>query len=208
MTVIVDYGVGNVASLYNMFQHIGGDAVISRDPDVILNARSLVFPGVGAFDHAMLRIRSSGILPALEKAVLERRTPVLGVCLGMQMLADASEEGSEPGLGWIKGRSRRLKPDATLDLKVPNNGWRNIRVLRNSPVLGDVGTEQRFYFNHSYFLSCDTPSDTAAVFDFGEDICCAVARGNIWGVQFHPEKSHSFGMDVLGRFLTLESVLQ
>jgi imidazole glycerol-phosphate synthase subunit HisH len=179
--------------------------VISSNPAVILAARSLVFPGVGAFDNAMQRVRSSGVLPALTEAVLIRKTPVLGVCLGMQMLGDSSEEGSETGLGWIKGRSRKLRVDRKKDLRVPNNGWRDINVLRNSCVLGRIGSQQRFYFNHSYFFSCDDPAHVAAVFEFGGKVCCAIAHDNIWGVQFHPEKSHSHGMELLGRFLTLEA---
>lgn len=199
MITIVDYGVGNPGALVNMFDFIGYDARITGDASKILEASHLVLPGVGAFDAAMQRLRDSRLIPSLEKAVLVRKTPLLGICLGMQLLGRRSEEGVTNGLGWIDGDTVRMRPDPALKLKVPFMGWAEIEPSATA-TLFDVGSRPRFYFTHSYQLRCDRQTDIAAIYQFGEPVVCAVQHGNLHGVQFHPEKSHSYGMKLLGNF--------
>jgi glutamine amidotransferase len=198
---IVDYGVGNIQSLVNMLNHIGVDATATGDVDAIAGAKKLILPGVGAFDRAMRALRTTGLSTVLTEAVVWRQTPVLGVCLGMQLMTEGSEEGSEPGLGWIAADARRIRPlDAGRPLKVPHVGWATVSASRKSLLFDPGGAPERFYFVHSYFVTCRNPVDVAATVDYGGEICCALSRGQIHGVQFHPEKSHRFGMRVLSAF--------
>jgi glutamine amidotransferase len=198
--VIVDYGVGNLGALSNMLEFLGYDCEISRDATRIATARKLILPGVGAFDHAMGNLRQSGLIPALEEAALKRKVPVLGVCLGMQLLGQGSEEGNLPGLGWIKATARKIEPSRESKLKVPHMGWSDLAVVRASPLFAKAPLDSRFYFAHSYHVVCDHSEDMLAVANYGTQICCAVNSGNIFGVQFHPEKSHKFGMAILKAF--------
>jgi glutamine amidotransferase len=199
MITIVDYGVGNLGALINMFVFIGYDARISDDASQILEASRLILPGVGAFDSAMQRLQDSRLIPSLEKAVLLRKTPLLGICLGMQLLGRRSEEGVTKGLGWIEADTVRMRPDPTLKLKVPFMGWAEIEPSETA-TLFEAGSRPRFYFTHSYQMRCDWQTDIAAIYHFGQPVVCAVQRGNIYGVQFHPEKSHRYGMKLLGNF--------
>lgn len=199
MITVVAYG-GNISSILNMLDYIGVEARPSSDPTEVSKAEKIILPGVGAFDKAMGEIRLSGLVEPLEEAVLGRGRPVLGVCLGMQLLGLASEEGVQPGLGWIDARSVRITAPPTSDLKVPNVGWRTVRPLGDSALFEPEEGERKFYFAHSYHLQCADPGDVAAVIDYGASLCCAVAHGTIFGVQFHPEKSHRHGMRVLEAF--------
>lgn len=197
----MDYGVGNVASLVNMYDDLGIECQISQDPAVIASAAKLILPGVGAFDRAMTTLRARGLVRPLEQAVLQRRVPILGVCLGMQLLARGSEEGRERGLGWIDADVIRIQPRNGAPLKVPHVGWADVRSIKPSPLFDtQVGTAERFYFVHSYHVQCRQREDVAAVIIYGDELCCSVSRDNIHGVQFHPEKSHRFGMRLLKRF--------
>jgi glutamine amidotransferase len=198
---VVDYGVGNIGALLNMFEHLGIEARASGDSREIATADKLVLPGVGAFDRAMSALRRRGLVSALEETVLNRRCPVLGVCLGMQLLARRSEEGSEPGLGWIEADVLRIRPPAGSDLKVPHIGWMEVHPVGTGALFGIKS--ERFYFDHSYFVSCDRADDVVAVIDYGSELCCAVSFRNVHGVQFHPEKSHRFGMRLLRSFADL-----
>lgn len=202
MISVVEYGVGNVGAILNMLDHLGIDAVSSGDPGKIESAERLILPGVGAFDVAMRALRARGLLGPLESAVIGKRVPVLGICLGMQLLARRSEEGIESGLGWIAADVVRipvLDPSVT---KVPHMGWSDVRVTRPNRLLEGFAAAQRFYFAHSYLMRCDEPVHATATFDYGghSQLCCAVEAGNVMGVQFHPEKSHRFGMQVFRRF--------
>jgi imidazole glycerol-phosphate synthase subunit HisH len=200
MLVVVDYGVGNIGALLNMYEHLGIDCLASGDPAVLRSAEKLILPGVGAFDRAMSTLRSAALVAPLEDSVLGRRVPLLGVCLGMQLLGRRSEEGVEPGLGWIAADVVRIHPPQGSSLKVPHVGWANVAPTGHSPLFPPAPTAERFYFVHSYHMRCDEPRDVAATVAYGEPLCCAVSRGNIHGVQFHPEKSHRFGMRVLQDF--------
>ena len=203
MITIVDYGVGNTASLINMCDYLGVVAEVSGDAHAIARADSLVLPGVGAFDKAMDALRSRGLIEALNEAVLVRKVPVLGVCLGMQLLGRSSEEGQATGLGWIDADAKKLAPPAGANMRIPHMGWAEVRPLRNTPLFAVRAEAERFYFAHSYFMMCDRGTDVAAVVDYGGELCCAIDKENIHGVQFHPEKSHRFGMRLLQAFSTL-----
>jgi imidazole glycerol-phosphate synthase subunit HisH len=194
---IVDYGVGNIGSLVNMLDFLRIDCNVADTSASIALAESVILPGVGAFDVAMRELRARKLIDGLSEAVLHRKIPVLGVCLGMQILGKSSEEGTEQGLGWIDARAKRLSPPVGSDLKVPHVGWAEVDVARDTPLFSLSSAVERFYFVHSYALYCSHWSTVAAAISFGENVCCAVAQGNIFGVQFHPEKSHRFGMRLL-----------
>jgi glutamine amidotransferase len=200
MITIVNYGVGNPAALVNMFEFMGYDARITEEDSRILDASHLVLPGVGAFDAAMNRLRNSQLIPSLQQSVLERKVPLLGVCLGMQLLGRRSEEGLTEGLGWIAGDTVKMRPDPASGLKVPFMGWAEVESLPTASLF-DAGSEQRFYFTHSYHMRCDHQSDVAGIYRFDGPIVSAVQHENIYGVQFHPEKSHRFGMKLLSNFV-------
>jgi len=202
MITVVEYGVGNVGAILNMLDHLEIDAVASSDPRQLESAERLILPGVGAFDVAMRALHAHGLLGPLESAVLGKRVPVLGVCLGMQLLARRSEEGAESGLGWIAADVVRIPVSDPRVTKIPHVGWTDVRITRPNRLLEESGSAQRFYFVHSYIMRCDKSVDVTATFDYGDQsqLCCAVEKDNVMGVQFHPEKSHRFGMQVLRRF--------
>ena len=202
MITIIDYGMGNLGSMLNMFKRIGVKAGIETDPDAICHAEKLVLPGVGSFDAAMQRINSApGLREVLEQKALSDRIPVLGVCLGMQLLTNASEEGELPGLGWISGAATRFpKMDG---LKVPHMGWNIAQPHTPSALTAEVGSEPRYYFVHSYCVHVDDPDHSLMQTHYGIDFDSAIGRDNIYGMQFHPEKSHRFGMQILKNFSVL-----
>lgn len=200
--LIANYGIGNLGSIVNMFKKVGGKAEVCDDPARIAAAGKLVLPGVGAFDHGIRGLQASGLRDSLEEAVLRRSVPVLGVCLGMQLMLTGSEEGQLPGLGWIAGHAARF-PAGTGCPRVPHMGWNGVRPVRDNPLLPPGEAAQRFYFVHSYKVDCADPQDVLAVTEYGQEFCSAFARGNIYGVQFHPEKSHAYGMAMFKRFLEL-----
>lgn len=204
MIVVVDYGMGNVRSIYNMLKKIGIRPELSGDPEVIEAAAKIILPGVGAFDKGMRHLRERGLVELLNDKILRRRTPVLGICLGMQLMARRSEEGERPGLGWLAADVRRFdfasRPDP---LRVPQMGWNTVEVRRRFPLFENAPEEPRYYFAHSYHVCCDHAEDVAAETDYGGLFTSAVMHDNIMGTQFHPEKSHTFGMKLLGDFTTL-----
>jgi len=201
---IVDYGVGNLGSLTKMFGRLGIETERTADANRIAEATRLILPGVGAFDAAIRRLRDEGLEAPLRRAVIERRVPVLGVCLGMQLLGLVSEEGAEPGLGWLPARTVRL-PDVTADgvsQRLPHMGWASVRPVVPNALLVAEGPP-RFYFVHSYHLKCADASDELGRAAYGVMFTAAVHRENVWGVQFHPEKSHRYGQALLKRFAEL-----
>ncbi len=199
---IVDYGVGNLGSIPNMLSRIGVDAVISREPSVIQNADRLILPGVGAFDAGMSSLDRFGLRDILRERVIDAGVPTLGLCLGMHLLFDGSDEGSIPGLGWIPGRVVRFAPERmTRPLPVPNMGWHDLKVRRDDPMLADLGTEPRFYFAHSYHASPADDDTVVAVAEYGYEFPICVRRGTLFAAQFHPEKSHRFGLQFLRNFI-------
>jgi glutamine amidotransferase len=197
---VVDYGVGNIGAIINMADYLGIDAETSSDPDRIRKASKLILPGVGAFDKAMLTLQNRGLIDPLNDAALKRQIPVLGICLGMQLLARRSDEGVQAGLGWVAADVLRISLPPESPLKVPHIGWLEVKPARKSALFDSAVRGERFYFDHGYYVQCDSPQDVAATIDYGSEICCAVNSGNVSGVQFHPEKSHRFGMRVLEAF--------
>jgi imidazole glycerol-phosphate synthase subunit HisH len=200
MVTIINSGVGNIASILNMIKRVGGEANLASSPDELYSAEKLILPGVGAFDTGMMALRVSGLDDAIRNAVVENGAMILGICLGMQLLLDTSEEGKLPGLGLVPGRVRRLQVQAK-GLRVPHMGWSVVKPVCPSTLFETGDEEQRFYFVHSYYVECDDPQDAVGITDYGYDFTSALERGRVLGVQFHPEKSHRFGMALLDRYL-------
>ena len=202
MIVIVNYGLGNLGSILNMLRKIGAEAMISSAPREIGDAQKIILPGVGAFDNGMKNLEERGLVPLLTEMVLFRRTPVLGICLGMQLLGESSEEGTLPGLGWIEARALHFRfPEADRTLKIPHMGWNTVEAKKESPLFSGVDAESRFYFVHSYYVDCRCPEDVLTTTWHGLEFTSSLQRGNIFGVQFHPEKSHKFGLKLLKNFV-------
>lgn len=200
MIVIVDYGMGNLRSILNKFERMEVEAAISSRAEDIERADKLVLPGVGAFDAAMQNLRQRGLIPVLEKKVLREHTPIMGICLGMQLFSQHSEEGTVDGLGWIPARTKKFSFNGS-GLRVPHMGWNSIAVDHGAPILDGLETGSRFYFVHSYHVCCDDPSDRLATTNYGIDFTSMVQHGNILGVQFHPERSHRYGAKLLENFV-------
>lgn len=198
MITIIDYGMGNLGSIKNMLKKIGVDSKITSDINEITNAKKLILPGVGAFDRAMENLKSLKLIEVLNKKVLIDKIPVLGICLGMQLLAKNSEEGILPGLGWVDANVLKFNLDKAL--KVPHMGWNLVTKKKEHPLFENMHSEPRFYFVHSYYFKCNDSWDIMTNTEYGNDFTSAVSKDNIMGVQFHPEKSHKFGMRLLENF--------
>lgn len=203
MIAIVNLGIGNLQSIRNMLYRCGFDATITNDPEQISEASSLILPGVGAFDRAISNLDSLNLREVLNRLVRSRNTPILGICLGMHLLARRSEEGSERGLGWINADVRRFRFGNSCKLKVPHMGWNEISITKNTKIFKRLGDSPRFYFAHSYHLDCFDSSIVIASCRYGYSFPSVIKQGNIHGVQFHPEKSHRFGMSLLASFCGL-----
>ncbi|MGN6492516.1 MAG: imidazole glycerol phosphate synthase subunit HisH [Agriterribacter sp.] len=202
MIVIIDYGVGNLTSIKNMLKRINVEAVISSKIDEIRNSDKLILPGVGSFDYGMTQLRESGLAKILNEKVLGEKTPILGICLGVQLLTESSEEGKQKGLGWIKGKTvafNKLRLHG--NQKIPHMGWTDVSGYEKSKLFTGMYEEPRFYFVHSYHLELDDSSNIIAQANYGYDFAVGVEYDNILGVQFHPEKSHKFGMKLLENFV-------
>jgi imidazole glycerol-phosphate synthase subunit HisH len=201
MIAIIDYGVGNLASIQNMLKKIGSVGVITSDVSVISSAEKLILPGVGAFDTCAAKLKDSGLIPLITDKVMKQYTPVLGICVGMQLLHDSSEEGSLPGLGWIKGDIVRFQKDRMPSgYKIPHMGWSDVNVSKPSKLMAGID-EPRFYFVHSYHSLLTDTCDELVSASYGYAFTAAVEHRNILGVQFHPEKSHRFGMRLFENFV-------
>jgi glutamine amidotransferase len=201
MISVLDYGAGNVESVIRMIERAGGAARRISSPTEVLEAEKILLPGVGAFDYGMANLASRELLPALNTVAIEAGIPVLGICLGMQLMCRASEEGTLPGLGWIDAFVRHFNASKDCGLRVPHMGWNTLHVLRENPLLSMDGEEKRFYFVHSYKVCCNDLADPIANTNYGETFTSAFQRRNILGVQFHPEKSHRFGMALMRKFV-------
>tara|TARA_B100001123_G_scaffold436227_1_gene566144 strand:- start:649 stop:1254 length:606 start_codon:yes stop_codon:yes gene_type:complete len=201
MVTIVDYGMGNLGSIKNMFKRIGVSTVLAADLEAIEKSDKLVLPGVGNFDQAMKRINSSDLREILDRKALVERIPILGICLGMQLLTQSSEEGTLLGLGWIKAATRRFPK--TSKLKVPHMGWNIVSPVRESPISKNLPDEIRFYFVHSFYVQVENEEDSILKAHYGINFDAAIQHGNIFGAQFHPEKSHKFGRQFLTNFANL-----
>ena len=200
MIAIIDYDVGNIAAVANMLQRLGVRSVMTSDPSVVAEADRIILPGNGSFDTCMRNLRSTGLLPLLERRVLAEGVPLLGICVGAQMLGSRSEEGNEAGLGWLKMTVNRF-PEAA-GFPVPHMGWCEVdRAQADHPLMAGLDDDARFYFVHSYYMLPVDPADVLLKARYGQEFVAAVARGNVAGVQFHPEKSHRFGKQLFAAFV-------
>jgi len=201
--VIVDFGLGNLRSVQHKLRAIEIEAVASADPKVIAAADRLILPGVGHFAKGMENLKRSGLIPLLTEKVMGQKTPVLGVCLGMQLLTRWSEEGEVEGLGWIDAVTKRFQFNGDqAALRIPHIGWNTLQPRRSSPLLDGIAPAQRFYFVHSYHVCCDQPADVLTTTRYGYEFVSVVHHANILGAQFHPEKSHRCGMTIVKNFFS------
>ncbi len=203
MVVIVDYGLGNLGSIRNMLQYIGFDAVISGDKEIVSKADKLILPGVGSFDQGMMNLRERELIPVLNQRVLTDKVPILGICLGMQLLGLKSEEGTLPGLSWVELESKKFNPSDPRLFPVPHLGWEYVSIKNiDSGLLTGFNDETKFYFAHSYYVSCKNREEVLLEANYIHFFDASVQKGNIAGVQFHPEKSHKHGMQLLTNFVS------
>jgi glutamine amidotransferase len=204
MIAIVDYGSGNVSAIADIFKRLKLPHTITRDHAELKVADRFVLPGVGAFDTTMRTLKESGLIGVLSDEVQGRGKKIMGVCVGMQILGDSSDEGVLPGLGWIPGHIRRIDPSTINGLpKLPHMGWNSVNIKSDSPLFEGVDPERGFYFLHSYYFDANDSESVLATVDYGNKLPCVVGSGNVFGFQFHPEKSHSNGMAVFRNFSLL-----
>jgi len=199
---IIDYGLGNIRSVQNMIKKIGCNSIISSDTNVILNSKKLILPGVGSFGKGMNNLKSKGLINTLNEKVLNDQTPILGICLGMQLMTKFSEESNLEGLDWIDAKTIKFqKSNMSDEYKIPHMGWSEIDIKKRSNCFVNVDKEQRFYFTHAYHVKCQDDSNVLATTKYGYNFTSAFIKDNIVGVQFHPEKSHVFGMQFFKNFI-------
>jgi imidazole glycerol-phosphate synthase subunit HisH len=204
MIVLTDYGLGNIKAFANVYYRLNIPCTIAKTPEDFYGATKIILPGVGSFDYAMQKLNDSGMRETLEKLVLVDKVPVLGICVGMQMLATKSEEGVLPGLGWIKGEVKKfIIPPEAETIRIPHMGWNTIIPKGNPKLLEGINEESRFYFLHTYYFSCADESNSLATTNYAIDFDSVACNNTIFGVQFHPEKSHNWGVRVLENFAKL-----
>jgi imidazole glycerol-phosphate synthase subunit HisH len=195
---IVDYGLGNIHAFANIYKRLNIDAVLASTAEALQKADHIILPGVGSFDWAMQCLEHTGLRRTLDEVVLEKRVPVLGICVGMQIMARSSEEGVGPGLGWLDAEVKRFPERPGLVL--PHMGWNDVVPSRNCALLQGLKQDARFYFLHSYYFAPEKDDEVIAIANYGDWFACAVKFGNCYGVQFHPEKSHGWGIQLLKNF--------
>ena len=198
--IIIDYGMGNLGSLANMLKKIHILSKISSDIGDIESAEKLILPGVGSFDHGMKKLRELDLIDPLNKKVVNDNTPILGICLGMQMFTKTSEEGVQQGLGWVDAKTVKFNADKTPSLKIPHMGWDTLDIKKSHFLMQDTECNAMYYFVHSFHVVCNRSDDVLSTSHYGYDFVSSLAKDNIIGVQFHPEKSHKYGMKILENF--------
>lgn len=204
MISILSYGCGNISSIANMVRALGVNTQFVETPSQVLKADKLILPGVGAFDYGMSQLNKTGLCDALDEVALQKKIPVLGICLGMQLMCFTSEEGERRGLGWIDAKvSRFVFSPEEKQLKVPHMGWNTLKISRENPIVVQDNERQRYYFVHSYYVECNDRSDVIATSHHGHEFVAAFNKNNLYGVQFHPEKSHKYGLLLMKRFVDL-----
>ena len=204
MIRIIDYGLGNIRAFLNVYERLNIEVGVAHNTNDLKDATKLILPGVGSFDYAMTLLNKSGMRDEIEKQVFEKKTPIMGICVGMQMLAKSSEEGKMHGLGWIDG-SVRLFDTSLISYKtqLPHMGWNSIELSKENKLLNEFDDQSRFYFLHSYYFYCNYQEDILCTTEYGIKYSSAVNKNNIYGIQFHPEKSHSNGVRLLQNFANL-----
>ena len=204
MIALIDYGVGNIRAFTNIYKRLDIPIKIALRVEDLTGVTKLILPGVGAFDHAMKQLEQSGMRPRLDELVVQNKVPVVGICVGMQMLAQSSNEGILPGLGWIDASVKKFdESKISYSTHLPHMGWNDVKPVKENGILQGLETDAKFYFLHSYYFHCNDPRDTIAITDYGIEFACAVNNNNIYGVQFHPEKSHQYGIRLLNNFANL-----
>lgn len=203
MIAIIDYGLGNVRAFANVYTKLNIPFIIAKNTKELEKSHKIIVPGVGSFDYAMNLLEKSGMKELLNDMVQKCNVPVLGVCVGMQMMATSSEEGICPGLGWIDGQVKKFQTSSSQPINVPHMGWNNISPVINSGLMDGLSSESRFYFLHSYYFNCENEEPVLASTHYGNEFTCAIHRKNVYGVQFHPEKSHRWGEKLLENFARL-----
>ena len=204
MISIVDYGLGNLKAFANIYKRLNIDVEFVKTPEQLSSAEKIILPGVGAFDHAMEQLNKSGMREKLDELVLIKKVPVIGICVGMQMLGKRSDEGQLEGLNWIDADI--IKFDTNLinqKPQLPHMGWNDVYPIGNNPLFQDLEKNSIFYFLHSFYFSCNNPLNSIAKSEYGIEFTCAINHENIFGVQFHPEKSHQYGIQLLKNFANL-----
>ena len=200
MIAIIDYGMGNLRSVLHKVKKIYNEVIITSKPEKVAEVDKIILPGVGAFDVGMENLYKYGLKDILDKKVIEKKTPILGICLGMQLFSNNSEEGNAEGLGWINAETQRFS-FKNKNLKIPHVGWNSVEIKRENILFRDIPKDTFFYFSHSYHLICKEEKDIVSTTFYGYDFVSSIQRGNIYGTQFHPEKSHKIGMKVIQNFL-------
>ena len=204
MVVVIDCDLGNTGSVVNMIKKIGGESVASADINDLAKADKLILPGVGKFDYGIQQLKRLNLIEPLNDLVLNRKKPILGICLGVQLFTQKSEEGVLPGLNWIDAETKRFDfSGCNIQKRIPHMGWDTITLKKENPLIDNQGMKHRFYFVHTYHLVCANNDDVVATTTYGYDFVSMVIHDNIMGVQFHPEKSHKYGMHLLENFLRL-----
>jgi imidazole glycerol-phosphate synthase subunit HisH len=198
MIAIIDYGLGNVKAFNDVYNRLNIPVFIARSSKDLVNATKLILPGVGSFDHAIFKLDESGMRNSIENLVVGKKIPILGVCVGMQMLAISSEEGKLKGLGWVDATVKRF--DSNNVAILPHMGWNNVFPKSYNGLFKNIKEDMKFYFLHEYYFDAYEKSDIEAIANYEGEYVCSVRKGNIFGVQFHPEKSHHFGMQLLKNF--------
>ena len=201
MIVIVDYEMGNLGSVKKVLDRLKVYSIISSKPSDIDNASKLILPGVGHFGKAMYNLKNKNYLNSLNKSVIQRKTPILGICLGMQLFADTSEEGDSKGLGWLSSKVVRFDIEDSLAWKIPQIGWNNIKLKKKSNLLKGISSNDLFYFLHSFHMLCFENKDVLSTSDYSYNFVSSVKKNNIYGTQFHPEKSHEQGFKIIENFV-------
>ena len=200
MIGIIDYGVGNIKAFANIYKNLNIPFKIVKDISEFENITKLILPGVGSFDHAMTSLENSGMREKLDELVLEKKIPVIGICVGMQMLAKSSEEGTLNGLGWIDGIVKKFDKSKIKNAPLPHMGWNNLIMEKKNKIFDNLEENPRYYFLHSYYFECENKEDVIATATYGEKFDCMINHKNIYGIQCHPEKSHHNGMQLLKNY--------
>ncbi|RZK15610.1 MAG: imidazole glycerol phosphate synthase subunit HisH [Flavobacterium sp.] len=204
MITIIDYGSGNISAIGNIYEKLNIPFSIAQTPEQVLGAEKLFLPGVGAFDETIAKLDETGFREALDIQVLKNKIPIIGICVGMQILAESSDEGKLPGLGYIKGRVKKIDETLLKDKpKLPHLGWNSAEVQKRSQLFEGIDHEIGFYFLHTYYFECNNPADVLATTTYGKSFASAVSHENVYGIQFHPEKSHHNGVKLLHNFALL-----
>jgi glutamine amidotransferase len=204
MITLIDYGVGNIFAFQNVYKRLNIPTKIAKTQEDLADAQKLILPGVGSFDFAMAQLNASGMREKLDELVLKKKVPVIGICVGMQMMGNSSDEGKLEGLKWIDSKILKFEENLIKHrTKLPHMGWNDVAPLKNHPLFIGLDKEAIFYFLHSFYFKCNNPTDSIAVSDYGLSFSSAVNKDSIYGIQFHPEKSHQYGEKLLHNFAKL-----